>query len=381
MDRYRFFPLILLSIVLVGLLVACGQEPPAEEPPTAAADPAGPERGTLELVAELPINPGNIAVTADGRIFTTVHQFRRQDVQLIEVLDDGEYRAWPDETWNGEFGRADGFNSLLGIRIDRKGRLWVIDNGLGQPPQPPKLLAFDLETGELAYRYDFPEEIGPPGTFIQDLATDEDRGFVYLADVGGAHEPAIVIVDLENDTSRRFTGHPSLESEDVDLVVGGRTLQALQGEGPARVAINPITISADGEILYYGAMTGTTWYSLPTKLLREGASDEEIAAAITAVGPKPVSDGASTDAEGHHYFTDVGRDAIAVLTADGELETLVADERLVWPDALSFGEESWLYVAVNKLHLAPPFNGGEELGGPPYPIYRVWTGTEGVPGR
>ncbi len=44
-----------------------------------------PAPGTLEVVAELPINPGNLAVTSDGRVFATVHQFRRADAQLIEI--------------------------------------------------------------------------------------------------------------------------------------------------------------------------------------------------------------------------------------------------------------------------------------------------------
>jgi sugar lactone lactonase YvrE len=170
----------------------------------------------------------------------------------------------------------------------------------------------------------------------------------------------------------------------VDLVVGGRVIGPRGEDGavkPARIAVNPITLSADGETLYFGAMNGETWYRLPTRLLREGADDATIAAAITRAGPKPVSDGASTDLAGNHYFTDLGNNAITVLRPDGSLETLVRDDRLVWPDALSFGEPGWLYIAVNQLHLAPPLNGGVEGAAPPYRIMRVYTGTEGIPGR
>ena len=56
--------------------------------------------GALEVVAELPINPGNLAVTAEGRVFATVHQFRRADAQLIEVTGPDSYRPWPDAAWN-----------------------------------------------------------------------------------------------------------------------------------------------------------------------------------------------------------------------------------------------------------------------------------------
>lgn len=341
--------------------------------------------GALESVAELPINPGNLAVTAQGRVFATIHQFRRAEAQLIEITGPDGYRPWPDGSWNGPFGSGpEVLNSPLGIAIDRQQRLWVIDNGLGEPPQPPKLLAFSLADGALAFRYDFPPETGPVGSFLNDLAVDDERGFVYLADVGGAHEPALVTVDLNTQSSRRFSASPALQAEDVDLVMEGRVIGIRQEDGsfkPARIAVNPITLSADGETLYFGAMNGRTWYRVPARLLREGARDAAIADAITVAGVKPVSDGASTDVEGNHYFTDLGENAISVLRPDGKLETLVQDDRLLWPDALSFGEPGWLYIAVNQLHRAPPLNGGVEGAEPPFRILRVYTGTEGMAGR
>jgi sugar lactone lactonase YvrE len=191
-------------------------------------------------------------------------------------------------------------------------------------------------------------------------------------------------VDLDAGTSRRFTASPALQAEDVDLVVAGRVLGRDGADGgfqPARIAVNPITLSADGETLYFGAMNGETWYRLPTRLLREGADDATIAAAIERAGPKPVSDGASTDTAGNHYFTDLGSNAITVLRPDGGLTTLVRDDRLLWPDALSFGEPGWLYIAVNQLHLAPALNGGVEGAEPPFRILRVYTGASGIAGR
>jgi sugar lactone lactonase YvrE len=191
-------------------------------------------------------------------------------------------------------------------------------------------------------------------------------------------------VDLDTKTSRRFTNSAALIAEDVDLIVEGRVI-GFQGEDgqlkPARIAVNPITLSADGQVLYFGAMNGETWYQLPTRLLREGAEDKEIAAGIERAGPKPVSDGASTDTEGNHFFTDLGKNAITKLTPEGRLETLVQDNRLSWPDALSFGEPGWLYIAVNQLHRAPALNGGIEGAALPFRIMRVYTGTQGIAGR
>ena len=369
-----------MRLLTAALLLAV---PLIQPIPTVAGEQLLP--GALEEVAELPINPGNLAVTAQGRVFATVHQFRRAAAQLIEVTGPTSYRPWPDRAWNGAFGSGpDVLNSVLGIRIDRKERLWVIDNGLGEPPQTPKLLAFSLADGRPVFRYDFPPETGPAGSFLNDLAVDDQRGFVYLADVGGNREPALVMVDLNKKTSRRFAASPALQAEDVDLVVEGRVIGRRGEDGkvkPARVGLNPITLSPDGETLYFGAMNGKTWYRLPARLLREGADDAAVAAAIVKAGPKPVSDGASTDAEGNHYFTDLGHNAIAVLSPDGRLETLIEDDRLLWPDALSFGESGWLYIAVNQLHRAPMLNGGVDGAVLPFRILRVYTGTEGIAGR
>lgn len=380
----RLFAL-LLCLSSASALAAVGPST-LSTPPAPSSQQPPPSPGTLQTVAELPINPGNLAVTAEGRVFATVHQFRRGPVQLIEITGRDSYRPWPDDAWNGEYGSGpDVLNSVLGIAIDRKKRLWVIDNGLGKPHQPPKLLAFDLDTGETAFRYDFPPETGPVGSFLNDLAVDDERGFVYLADVGGAKiPPAVVVVNLAAQTSRRFTASEALAAEDVDMVVEGRVIMTPGGGSdpkPARIPLNPITLSADGETLYFGAMSGETWYRLPARLLRDGAPDSEIAAAIAKQGRKPVSDGASTDAEGNHYFTDVGANAISVLHPDGTLETLVLDEHLIWPDALSFGEPGWLYIAVNQLHRAPALNGGVEGAELPYRIMRVYTGTQGIAGR
>ncbi len=333
--------------------------------------------GAIEVVAELPINPGNVAVTAKGRVFATVHQFRRGPAQLIEVTGPTSYRPWPNRAWNGAFGSSpDVLNSVLGIHIDGQGRLWVLDNGLGDPPQTPKLVAFSLADGKPVVRYDFPPQTGPVGSFLNDLAVDDARGFVYIADPGGSHEPALVVVDLKQRTSRRFSASPALQAENLDLVVEDRVIGPKGEDGkvkPARIAVNPITLSADGETLYFGAMNGETWYQVPARLLREGADDATIAAAIAKAGSKPVSDGAAADTAGNHYFTDLAHNAIVVLRPDGKLETLVKDDRLQWPDSLSFGEPGWLYIAVNQLNRAPALNGGVDEGVPPYRIMRVYT--------
>lgn len=378
------------AVLTLALLAACsgkkdGASPAATAPAVTTAQAlATPTVGQVEIVAELDITPGNVTASKDGRVFASVHGMRRGPVQLIEVTGKNSYTPFPDAGWNAKPGSGpDVLNTPHGVLIDGKDRLWVVDHGNWmEQPQPPKLLAFDIATRKLAYRHDFDKLAAPKGQILQDLAVDDARGFAYVADCGP--DPALVVVDINKNTARRFAGHPSLAAENVELVVEGKPLlfPGADGKmGPARVGVNPVTLSADGETLYFGAMNGNSWFALPTRLLREGASDKDIGAAILRVGQKPLSDGAATDAEGNHYFTNLGENGIDMLTKDGELRPLVRDARFLWPDNAHFGPESWLYVAVNQLHRNPIFSGTVDQGKPPYLVARVWTGTRALPGR
>jgi sugar lactone lactonase YvrE len=370
--------------LLVGALLITAVNSETTAAPLGSEKTKLPEVGQLEVVAELDVTPGNVTVSKDGRIFASIHGMRRGPVQLIEVTGPNTYKPFPDLSWNAKPGSGPNvLNTPHGIVIDDQDRLWVIDHGNWmEKPQPPKLVAFDIHTGKLVYRHDFTKTTAPDGQILQDLTVDAKRGFVYIADCGP--DPAIVVVDLNIGTSRRFSGHPALAAEDVELVVEGKPLlfPTLNGKmAPARVGINPITLSADGETLYFGSMNGTTWYGVPATHFRENASFEVISKAIYKVGNKKVSDGASTDAEGNHFITNLEENGIDVLTKDGELKPLVRDPRMLWPDNAHFGEQSWLYVAVNQLHRNPIFSGAKDKGVPPYLIMRVWTGTLGQPGR
>ena len=334
-----------------------------------------PEVGALESVAELPIRPGNVTATQDGRIFATVHPFDPPSgLQLIEVTGRDSYRPWPSaELQSTAENRGDArIDSPLGITQDQRGRLWITDMGLNLGKT--RLWGFDIASGKLVHKIELPADVAPKGSFIQDLVVDSGRGWIYLADI---NNPALLAVNIASGETHRFAGHPSLRSEaDAEMRVGGTPTQ-FEG-GPAKVGVNPIGLSADGETLYFGPMTGTHWYAVPTRLLRQGASDAEIGPAIEEVGRKPISDGATTDDAGNHFFTNLNEDGIDWLPNGGKLQPLVRDPRLDWPDSVQFGDDSWLYISVNQLHKTAPFTGAGDQGKPPYRIMRVWTGTPGT---
>lgn len=332
--------------------------------------------GKLKIVAQLKMRPGNVTVSKYGRIFSTVHPLGSNMFQLIEITGMKSYIPFPNESYQ-KFGKAASDNQLdspLGSVFDSQDHLWTIDMGLNFGKT--RLWCFNIKRKKVLKKITLPENIAPNGSFIQDLVVDDKNGWAYLADI---NNPSIIVVNLKTKEARRFSNHPSLQAENVDMIIDGKVIYS--GDKPTRIGINPISLSADNEILYYGAMNGKTWYEVPTKYFRDGETDAKIASMIKVNGQKPLSDGACTDIKGNHYFTDLQAHAITKLSHDGTLSTLVQDDKLTWPDSVHFGPDQFIYISVNQLHTAPYFTGQSDEGHPPYYIMRVFAGEDGVVGR
>ncbi|MGB7328452.1 MAG: L-dopachrome tautomerase-related protein [Rubripirellula sp.] len=321
--------------------------------------------GTLEVVAEMDVSPGNVAVSKEGRVFSSIHPFRATNLQLVEVTGNNAYLPFPNDQVQStaKTKSDDKLDTPLGIVFDNRNRLWVLDVGLNIGKT--RLFAYDIETRQELYRFDIPLDIAPSTSFVQDLVVDEDNGFVYLADV---RCPGIIVVDMNKNTFRMISDLPSMKAEDIDIVIDDH-VSMLRGN-PARVSLDPITISEDRETLYFGAMNGTKWYQLPTKNIRDGEAHEELIKRISIVGAKPICDGAATDENGNHFFTNVQNYSIDVLSSDGKSSTLVKDPMLDWPDSARIHGD-WLYIAANQIHKSPTFTGDKELRTAPFRVLRV----------
>lgn len=332
--------------------------------------------GKLKVVAQLKMRPGNVAVSKYGRIFSTVHPQGSNMLQLIEITGTRSYIPFPNESYQ-RFGKAASDNQLdspIGLVFDSQDNLWTVDLGLNFGKT--RIWCFNIGRKKVLEKITLPENVAPQGSFVQDLVVDDKNRWAYLADI---NNPSIIVVNLKTKEARRFSNHPSLQAEDTDMTIDGKVIYT-NGK-PARVGIDPITLSADNETLYYGAMNGKTWYEVPTKYFRDGASDAVIASMIKFNGQKPFSDGATTDIKGNHYFTDLQAHAISKLSTDGALNTLVQDDKLIWPDSVHFGPDRCLYISVNQLNTTPTYTGQKDEGTPPYYIMKVFTGENGVIGR
>jgi hypothetical protein len=77
----------------------------------------------LEVVVEHPEPIGNVAVDRDGRLFFTVHpESRPERLKLLEWRD-GRARPYPSDQ------AQERLDTPLGVTIDSKQRLWVVDHG------------------------------------------------------------------------------------------------------------------------------------------------------------------------------------------------------------------------------------------------------------
>ncbi|MFO1154964.1 MAG: L-dopachrome tautomerase-related protein [Rhodospirillales bacterium] len=335
---------------------------------------AAQEPAPFEVVALLEQAPGNVAVTADGRIIVSQHQFYDPVYRVVEVLGDGSTQPFPNQAWAsapGPDGR--GMVAVLGLRADPAGTIWMLDNG----SKPPRLIGWDLNGDQLAKIIPIPPPAAVEISFLNDFALDTVNGFAYIADFGeGPRGGAIVVVDLMSGEARRvLAGHPYTSAEDVRMVIDGRPVRMRGADGQVvepRVAINPISIDALAEWVYFGAMHGTSLYRVRAADLRDASlSEDALAKRVERFGAKPISDGISMDGAGNVYVTDVQASGIGVTRPDGQYQLLFSDkERLKWPDGIAAGPDNNMYVTVNKLNLSAKLNAGVNESEPLYFLVR-----------
>lgn len=373
---YRLAGLVgLLLLVLVGAGYALfGRGAPY---PDLSGPPLLPE-GTIEPVVVSPRPMGNAAVSADGRIFYTIHPESNPDYPKLYEWVNGRPVPWPP---NAE--QPNLFATPLGIKIDGRNRLWVIDpanHGLGQP----RLIAFDLATGKELHRFDFPSAIAPIGSFLQDFQISPDGRWIYIADVGfWAKRPAIVVYDSERRLSRRVLNrHPSVYPQNLLIRNPIRDMSYFGGILQMKTGVDGIALSRDGMWLYFAAMNHDTLYRVPAATLQDATLDDAaLAVAIEAVGKKPLDDGLSIDDQNNVFITDIEHSAVIAMAPDGKLTTIVKDKRIRWADGLSFGPDGWLYLAdsaIPHLVLQSAAHHAEQA---PYYVWRFKPGTRAAAGQ
>jgi sugar lactone lactonase YvrE len=338
----------------------------------------------LEQIAALDQAPGNITVTPDQRIIISLHQFFEPRWRVAEWTSDG-LKPFPSaalaSSESGEFR----LYSVLGIQSDSRGVVWMLDNGL-RGNAIPKVVAWDSRAGDLQRVILLPEPIAPDNAFVNDLAVDERRGQLYIADPAGGSNAALIVVDYHSGYARRLLqGHVSVVPEDIDLTIDGRPVETRQPDGSRarpRVGVNPIALDAAKEWLYYGPMHGTTLYRIRVDDLTDDTlSSEALASKVESYSRKPICDGIAIDVHNNIYVTDLADNGIGVIDSSRKYRLYVQDPRLSWPDALSFGSDGRLYTVSNQLHRSATLNAGQQTARAPFWILAMPPLSAGASGR
>jgi len=370
--------LLLAVVILIGALLAgvkLRYGGGRTDFPDLSGSPVLPA-SALEVVAELPTPPGNIAVAADGRVFVSLHPEARPQDTLVELVA-GEARPWPSAAAQAQF------TDVLGIRIDAQNRLWTLDNG-GHGVKPAKLTAFDVASGTKVREIVFAREIAGYGSHFNDLAIAADGGTVYIADASFfAQSPALVVVDVASGRARRLLQHhASVVAEPYIPVVQGRVMEAF-GLVAIRPGVDSIALSRDGAGLYYAPITNQHLYRVATAALRDPAlKPAALAAMVETLPAKTMSDGITTDNEGHVYLSDLEHSAVVRYTpATGAMTTLVKTDRLRWPDGFSFGPGGWLYVTGSSLQHVIGQLPSSVATHAPYSVFRFQPGASAPAGQ
>ncbi len=335
------------------------------------------DESVLEVVVTSPEPIGNLAVSADERVFYTIHpESRPTGAKLLEWVDGGP-QPFPTEAAQTLF------ETPLGVVIDRQNRLWTIDHGNHGTGQA-RLLAFDLATGAVVHEHVFDSSVAQLGSFLQDLQVDSTGEHVFIADVSfWRKNPGLVIYDVKRAAARRvLNGDPSVSAQNWLIRNPTKDMKFFGGLVVLKPAVDGIAIDRNDEWLYYGAMAHDTMFRVKVAdLLDTGLRDEALAAGVRAVGRKPLNDGLSTDNDGNLLITDVEHGAVLRMTPKGELTTLVKSQRIRWADALSFGPDGWLYVADSAIPDQMLRSKAHIEANAPYHIFRFKPDIAGVPGQ
>jgi len=350
-----------------------------------AAD--GSETEALQVVAKLdgPIVTG-VTISRRGRIFVSYPRWSDPLTYSVAEIVDGQPKAFPDEAAFAEsLPPKDRLISVQSVVVDSQDRLWLLDSGsIEQGPildGGPKLVAFDITSRAVVEKIPLPEQVAHRDSYLNDVRFDLRRGkggYAFITDSSTRGLNAIIVVDLATGESwRRLDGHRSVRPQPGFLPLVNGTPLMVREPGkrahPLAVGCDGLALSPDGSLLYYSVLTGNHLFSVSVDaLVDRKKNDQQVARTVVDLGNKTTaSDGLAMDSKGRLYLTDYEHNSILRRSPDGNIDTLVKDARLQWPDTLAISRDHYLYVTANQLNLLPRFHDGKDLRHQPWYIFRV----------
>ena len=325
------------------------------------------EQPALKKVATFEHQVTGVTVGKGDRVFVNFPRWTEDSpVSVAEVMKDGSIKPFPDEAWNSwrnvlknKVTPQDHWVCVQSVVADHDGNLWVLDPAspaiAGVVPGGAKLVKIDLGTTKVTQTIAFDEQTAPPYSYLNDVRFSPDNQTAYITDSG--LKGALVVVDLKSGAARRLLeGHPTtMPEKNVVVHTDGKELRRPDGR-TAEFASDGIELSEDGKHLYWQALTGKTLYQIPTAALHNAKmSNEDLDKQIERVGENGVSDGLWIDKAGTMYISALEEDSIKTRKG-GNVETLIRDKRLRWPDTFAESSDGTIYVTASRIQDSAQFN-------------------------
>ncbi len=302
-----------------------------------------------------------VAVSQEGRIFVNYPRWSDNvPTSVAELTPEGMVVPFPDEEWNTWSAAAspkEHFVCVQSVYVDADNYLWILD-----PANPkfggvvrggPKLLKVDLKTNQVVQKIYFDEAIAPQDSYLNDVRVDTKKGYAYLTESGTG---ALIVVHLPSGQVRRVLANdPLTKSENIAVIISGREWRRPDGSIP-QVHADGIALDREGRYLYYHALTGTTLYRIETRWLRDaGLSEQQRGERVERLGATGPVDGMEFGLYGDDnlYLTSLEDKAVKRFTPRGQVEVVVQDFRLEWPDSFAWGPGGFLYVTTSQINRMP----------------------------
>lgn len=350
-----------------------------------AAEVASANSSTFDIISNLDQGPGNVTVMANGRIIMSMHQFYAPKYSVMEYKNNALLPFPNQELTDVDSLSTLKLDSVLGIRSDANGIVWMLDNGM-RSGVTPKLVGWATKTNSLHQVIYLPAPVTPQDTFVNDFVVDTRHHHIFISDPAGGANAALIAINLKTGNARRvLQGHVGVIPESVDLLIENVPIQVKDKSGKLlrpHIGVNPITEDLNNEWVYFGPMHGYSLYRIKAEdLANENLDATALGNRVERYSDKPISDGMTIDKDNNIYLGELAANAIGVISADRKYHRLAQCPNLSWVDSFSFGPAGQLYAVVNRLHQSSTLNGAVSLSKPPYYLIQIKPLAAGLPGR
>ncbi len=307
---------------------------------------------SLEKIAESEQQWSSIAITSDGRIFTSFPRWEDLSGISLGELSDNKIKYYPNKKINQFKNTYDPENpffiSIQAIYVDSNDFLWVLDaaNPLkkGIIFEGPVLYQIDTKTDEIIKKYKFPKSIYTKNSSFSNIIICERDQVAYIADSG---EGAIIIFDLRSKKKfRRLINHYSTKAETNLLFVENK-------KWVQRIHVHSLLLDSSRLFLYYMPVSGYHLYKIPTAaLINQDMPEDDLDIFVQ----RGCHVGSSNDMlylnQNTILFCNIEENGIGKLVGEEEYSVLFRHKDIAWPSNFARRNKQ-VYFITSQKHLPP----------------------------